>query len=112
VDDPRSELGRTFTVPIPSPNGHGACHATIIITHRDGRPWRVLCKDLPEGISALGAALAEVASAWLQQGADPQQLASILSGHREGHAVAWPERQTFVLSLPDALSKLLQEMEP
>lgn len=108
---PAGELtGVTRRVLVPGPDGPARVHV-VLNWSADGRPKELFLYNLPSGSRALGNALARLVSLALQRGVEVQEVAGMLKGQHEGYApVPWPGGG-FVLSVPDAAGRLLEDAD-
>lgn len=81
----------------------------VLNYHTTGIPMECFLYNLPRGSRAIGNALARCVSLALQHGITAFEVAKALRGQHEGHApVSWPGGG-FVVSVSDALGRLLEE---
>lgn len=99
--------------PIKVPAHEGGTQEVVFTLNRDdaGRLIEVFIWRVAPGQRAIGNALGRVLSRALQYGVPSLELARMLRSQNEGlGATPWPGGG-FVLSVPDALGRLIEELE-
>lgn len=106
---PQGEFhGKVRSVKVPVAAGSAQLE---VVVNKDakGRPAEVFVHRAPAGSRSATNAMARLASLALQRGVEPAEVARMMRHQHDGEgAVPWPGGG-FVLSIPDAVGRILEE---